>query len=61
MKMSVKDFDSLSKRDFDNGAVRDAIRNTLQESQRREEMIGLLSELLRILKEIRYNTDRLRA
>ena len=32
--MTVKEFDSLSRRDFDNGAVTDEIRLALQERER---------------------------
>jgi len=32
--ITLKDFDSLSMRDFENGAVRDAIREALKERER---------------------------
>jgi len=42
--MSVKDFDRLGRRDFENGAVLDDIREALQQ---RESLMSLCDEMCR--------------
>lgn len=49
--MKVEYFDSLTKRDFQNGAILDSIRSALRERDRLQERLNAATELLQDVPE----------
>ena len=62
--MSVKEFDSLSSRDFDNGAVLDEIREALEEHETQKKQLAAVAALFQEMKQqeekkLRVSRDKL--
>ncbi len=56
--MNVKEFDKLSKKDFENGGIRDEIRHTLSLAERLREESYCLAML--VLRSALYNVSSVR-